>query len=152
MWSRSDVEESVERAKENAAATFLADRHIPPVTFLFATQNPDTGKPRKHLMLVPPIGAGGVGQRLTYPLLIRLAAMKGAATGLIFVAEATARVDDGEGQRVVMVLVEHKHHGIVIWRAPVMESGLGSWVQEKGNAQSRFLHLLPEPPKVRPGV
>lgn len=144
MWTQPDVEEAVLRVRERAGATFAADGRVSPLAFVFATKNPDTGAEHKHLMMVPPMGAAGVQQRQTYPLLIRLAALKGDAAGLVFVAEATARRGDG-AQRVLMVVVEHLTFGIQVWEAPIGDDGLRDWSRVKGQVQSRFLHLLPKP-------
>jgi hypothetical protein len=117
---------------------------VSPLAFLFATLNPDVGTPKKHLMMVPPMGVPGVEQRQTYPLLIRLAALKGGASGLVFIAEATARKGDTT-HRVIVIVVEHLDFGVQIWEAPILDGGLGTWELAKGQVQSRFLHLLPKP-------
>ncbi len=146
-WSEEDVQTAIGRVKENAAATLMAEGTIPPTAFLFATRNPDTEVPQKHLLLVPPMGVAGVVQRQTYPLLIRLAAIKGGAVGLIFVAKATARTERGATQEVLMLMAEHKEMGSRVWRAEISrgEEGikLGPWEAEGGTIQSRFLKLLP---------
>lgn len=147
-WAEADVVAAVRQIQERVAATFVALGHLPPMAWLFATRHPDTGAPVKHLMAVPPMGEASVRQRVSFPLLIRLAALKGGAVGVVVAARATARTAGGATQEVLTVLAEHRSMGARVWRAPIGQSEtggveVGPWKREEGIMESRFLKLLP---------
>ena len=169
-WLREEFEQLALELRDRSREVFERDGCHIPISFLFATRHPESGRPHAHVMPILSDWDSDEEKDL-FVHALGLVAHRLQAVGLVSIMEMWSSFVDIEGlsdeealervrqaprphdapdrREALFVMVEHSRFGCRAYQAEILRDSRGKpslapWQEPSGKLGGRFMRILPE--------